>query len=87
VEYAEAIYHLLSCGDHREVIVGDAKAARFAFLVERKVSACVPSHQSAPAKVTQIAAARALDQIDRELEQANLPGVVHSLNHRAERLV
>jgi hypothetical protein len=30
VEYAEAIYHLLSCGDHREVIVGDAKAARFA---------------------------------------------------------
>ncbi len=40
-------------------------------------------NQSALAKVAEIAAGRALHQIDGELEQADFPGVVHTLNHCA----
>ena len=43
--------------------------------------------QSAFAEIAEIAAGRALHHIDGELEQANFPGVVHTLNHGAERFV
>ena len=44
-------------------------------------------HQASPAQVAQVAAAGALDQVDRKLEQANFPGVIDSLNHGAERIL
>jgi len=43
--------------------------------------------QTAFAKITEIAAGRALDQIDGEFQQANFPRVVHAVNDRAERFV
>lgn len=39
--------------------------------------------QTAPAKVAKIAARGAFDQIDGELQQAHLPGVVDTVNDRA----
>ena len=43
--------------------------------------------QAALAKIAEITARRTFDQIDRELEQAHFPGVIHALNDRAERFV
>jgi hypothetical protein len=45
------------------------------------------SDQSSFAKITEIPVRRALDQIDREFEQANLPGFVYALNDSAERFL
>src|SRR5205823_3129717 len=42
-------------------------------------------NQPAFAEIAEITAGRALDHVDGELEQANFPGVVHTLNHCAER--
>jgi len=44
-------------------------------------------NQSAFAEIAEVAAGRALHHVDGELEQANFPGVVHPLNHSAERFV
>ena len=44
-------------------------------------------HQPVPTEIAEIAPGRALDQIDRKLEQANLPRVIDPLDHRAERLL
>src|SRR4051812_11922704 len=44
-------------------------------------------YQSAFAKVAEIAAGGALHKVDGELEQANFPRVVYSLNNRAKRFV
>jgi hypothetical protein len=46
-----------------------------------------PSNQTALSEIAEIAAGRSLHEIDRELEQADLPGVVHAVNDRAERLI
>src|ERR1051325_1094553 len=45
------------------------------------------SNQAALAEVAEIAASRALDQVDRELEEANFPRLVHPLDDGAERFV
>jgi len=44
-------------------------------------------NKSSFAKITEISVRRALDQIDREFEQANLPGFVYALNDGAERFL
>src|SRR5437870_5778757 len=44
-------------------------------------------NQSAFAEIADVSAAGALDHVDGELEQANLPGFVHALDDRAERFV
>src|SRR5437016_763943 len=44
-------------------------------------------NQSAFAEIADVSAAGALDHVDGELEQANLPGFVHALDDGAERFV
>jgi hypothetical protein len=43
--------------------------------------------QSSLSEIPEISTARALDKVDGELEQANFPRVIDSLNHCAKRLV
>src|ERR1700757_4588619 len=50
-------------------------------------SRCISLDQAAFAEIAEITAARALHHVDGELEQANFPCVVHTLNHSAERFV
>src|SRR5438094_1942398 len=49
--------------------------------------AVMQSNQSAFAEIADVSAAGALDHVDGELEQANLPGFVHALDDGAGRFV
>jgi hypothetical protein len=43
--------------------------------------------QAALAEITKIIARRTFDEIDRELEQTNFPGIIDTLNNGAERFI
>ena len=46
-----------------------------------------PSDQTALAKIAEIATGGTFDQIDGEFQQAHFPGVIDTVDHRAERFI
>jgi hypothetical protein len=46
----------------------------------------LPINQTAALEVADVFASGALDHLDGELEQANFPGLIHSLDDRAIRI-